>query len=78
MRENIIPNLLFHKQDGSTIRVWIPACSTGEEAYSIGMLISEVSKELNKQFEIKIFSTDIDEEAIKFARIGRYHHVSDF
>ncbi len=73
LREKTIPNLLIQKEDGSTIRVWIPACSTGEEAYSIGMLISEVAKDLNKHFEVKIFSTDLDEEAIRFARIGRYH-----
>lgn len=53
------------------IRVWIPACSTGEEAYSVAIILDEILGG-NAQQHIKIFATDIDEEAIQKARAGVY------
>jgi two-component system CheB/CheR fusion protein len=54
------------------IRVWVPACSTGEEAYSIAMLLQEYATEKKTDCVVQIFGTDIDEEAIEKARIGIY------
>jgi two-component system CheB/CheR fusion protein len=56
--------------DESSFRVWIPACSTGEEAYSIAMLLRE--KFAYQAIKIQIFATDINEAALKFARQGLY------
>lgn len=53
-------------------RVWIPACSTGEEAYSIAIILSECMSEIKKYFTIQIFATDIDLSALEIARRGIY------
>jgi two-component system CheB/CheR fusion protein len=60
----------------SGIRVWIPACSTGEEAYSIGMLLIEQFASANKRVAIQIFATDIDERSLEIARQGIYSESS--
>ena len=59
-------------RDDSAVRVWVPGCSTGEEAYSIAIALCEVRQQLGAQFPIQIFATDIDVEAIQRARIGWY------
>lgn len=58
------------------IRVWIPACSTGEEAYSIAMMLVEQIALENKPFDIQIFATDIDERSLETARQGIYSESS--
>jgi two-component system CheB/CheR fusion protein len=57
---------------GIPLRVWVPGCSTGEEAYSIAILISELLREQGLQSGVQIFATDIDEKAINMARLGIY------
>lgn len=54
------------------LRVWVPACSTGEEAYSIAILIREILERAQKQAQVQIFATDIDPAAVQSARMGRY------
>jgi two-component system, chemotaxis family, CheB/CheR fusion protein len=54
------------------LRVWVPACSTGEEAYSMAILMHECVHRANKNQGVKMFATDIDAKAIDFARAGRY------
>jgi two-component system CheB/CheR fusion protein len=54
------------------LRVWVPACSTGEEAYSMAILLHECVSRTNKNQSIKLFATDVDAKAIDFARAGRY------
>lgn len=71
--ENVLfPKLLHSKNTNETLRIWIPACSTGEEAYSIAMIISHLQNDKNKKIAIKIFATDLSEQAIEVARIGEY------
>ncbi|MES2766106.1 MAG: CheR family methyltransferase [Bacteroidota bacterium] len=61
--------------EDNTIRVWVTACSTGEEAYSIAIMLLECIEELQqKHFKIQIFATDINDVAIEFARQGTYSH----
>ena len=72
IQRQVIPQLFVGKAAGSAIRVWVPACSTGEEAYSIAILIRERMEELKRHFKVQIFATDIDREAINQARIGVY------
>ena len=64
---------LFEERDLDTpIRAWVPGCATGEEAYSIGMLLIETSLERGQPYELQIFATDIDEDAIKAGRKALY------
>lgn len=70
--KQVIPKLFAGKPAGSVIRVWVPGCSTGEEAYSIAMLLHERMEELKENFKVQVFATDIDREAIDHARAGIY------
>ena len=72
LQEKVIPNLFTGKHPDSTIRIWVPGCSTGEEAYSIGILLKEQMEMLKKNFKVQIFATDIDSRAILKARSGVY------
>ncbi|WP_034388778.1 CheR family methyltransferase [Deinococcus sp. YIM 77859] len=65
---------LREHEDLSTFRAWVPGCSTGEEAYSIAMLLSEVLDEFGgeRYVQVQIFATDLDQEAIDVARLGLY------
>ena len=58
-----------------TVRVWVAGCATGEEAYSIAMLLSEQARLLDAPAQIQIFATDLDESAIRVARDGFYPDV---
>ena len=65
--------LLFHdKPEGASIRIWVPGCSTGEEAYSLAMMCREFLTELKTRRRVEIFATDVDSEAIETARAGLY------
>lgn len=67
-----IEMLLASKAEGESLRVWVPACSTGEEAYTIAILIlNELEKQPNK-ITVQIFASDIDDNALAKARKGRY------
>ena len=70
LEQKIIPKLFENKADDSTIRVWSPGCSSGEEAYSIAILLSEYMESLNKKYNLQVFATDIDSQAIAKAREG--------
>ena len=72
IRKQAIPQLFAGKTPGMAIRVWVPGCSTGEEAYSIAILLRERMEELKENFKVQIFATDIDREAIDHARAGVY------
>ncbi|WP_457748465.1 PAS domain S-box protein [Sulfurimonas sp.] len=67
---------LKNKAPNYELRVWCIACSTGEEAYSLAIIIDKVSKRLNKKFDVHIFATDIDENALEFARKATYFKKS--
>lgn len=54
------------------MRIWVPGCATGEEAYSIAMLVQETMESVQKNVNVQIFATDIDEESIEKARNGIY------
>jgi two-component system CheB/CheR fusion protein len=72
LKELGIPALLAGKSPGATIRVWVPGCSTGEEAYSIAILLHEQSEAMRQSFKLQVFATDIDSQAIERARSGVY------
>ena len=72
LQEQAIPRLFAGKPAGAVIRVWVPGCSTGEEAYSIAILLQERMEELKQSFKVQVFATDIDRRAIDCARAGVY------
>lgn len=70
--EQVIPNLFEGKSRSDQVRVWVPGCATGEEAYSLAILLAEHADTLDDPPKIQIFATDIDEEALTTARTGTY------
>jgi len=72
LQEQVIPQLFAGKQAGDLVRTWVPGCSTGEEAYSIAILLQEQLEALKQGFKLQIFATDIDSRAIELARAGVY------
>jgi len=72
LKYKVLPLLLKDKPKNYVIRVWVPACSTGEEAYSIAIVLRECMDEMKKYFNVQIFATDIDSTALEIARGGFY------
>ena len=70
LKKVVLPEELKKAPQGSTFRVWTPGCSTGEEAYSLAMVIHECLDEASKRINIQLFGTDIDTRAIEKARDG--------
>ncbi|MBX9891727.1 MAG: PAS domain S-box protein [Chitinophagaceae bacterium] len=72
----ILEKIIAGKKVGDPIRIWAPGCATGEEAYSIAILLSDLLKGKTQEYNIQIFATDIDEEAIAHARKAIYEEPS--
>ncbi|MBR0753843.1 PAS domain-containing protein [Bradyrhizobium jicamae] len=72
LAELVIPKLFEGRGAADTVRVWIPGCSTGEEMYSIAILLREYMEKLTAVPRVQIFATDIDERALSVARTARY------
>ena len=68
----VVPRLFEGKSAGDQVRVWVPGCATGEEAYSLAILLREHMDALSNPPKVQVFATDIDEPAIGTARAGRY------
>jgi len=76
LRSEVLVPLIKSKNNNDILKVWIVACSTGEEAYSTAILIDQILEELDKNLEVKIFASDIDGESIEFASRGSYFPAS--
>lgn len=72
LERNIIPELFKDKETTDEVRVWVAACASGEEAYSVAMLLADQAGELSSPPRFQVFASDIDEQAIRKARTGRY------
>jgi len=72
LETQIIPKMFENKSTGQHIRVWVLGCATGEEAYSIGILLREYMAKIESPPQVQIFATDIDGRALATARVGRY------
>lgn len=68
----VVPRLFEGRGESDSIRIWVPGCATGEEVYSIGILMREHMERLSEVPRVQIFATDIDEPALSVARGGRY------
>ncbi|GGK79337.1 chemotaxis protein CheB [Rufibacter glacialis] len=72
LEQEIIPTIIANTPPEETIKVWVAACSTGEEAYSIAMLFQEGFQKVGREPQVKLFATDIDQRAIRQASKGVY------
>ncbi len=72
LASKVLPAIFASHGNEEQLRIWVTACSTGEEAYSLAILFDEERSRLNSRVEVKIFATDIDQDAIDFAADGSY------
>jgi len=72
LESRIIPKLIEGKTEQEPVRVWVPGCSTGEEAYSIAILLAESIGDRSGKIPVQIFATDLSESSIEQARAGVY------
>jgi two-component system CheB/CheR fusion protein len=72
LAKEVIPGLFEHRPPGAPLRLWVVGCSTGEEAYSLAILLAEHMETLKRSMPIQLFATDIDSRAIAIARTGIY------
>ena len=72
LANDVLPALLEAKQPGDAVRAWVPGCATGEEAYSLAMLLLENPLVDGRRLKLQIFATDVDDAALETARQGLY------
>lgn len=74
LASEVLPGLLAERRAAGLVRAWVPGCSTGEEAYTLAILLREAADRMDPPWQgtIRIFATDVDEDAIAQARRGRY------
>lgn len=72
LRKNVLPEIIARTSPNQEIRIWVAGCASGEEAYSIGILLKEYLEEKRTKRHFKIFATDVDKDAINFASEGNY------
>jgi len=72
LKQEGLVQLCKHKSSESVLRVWVVGCASGEEAYSIAILLRELMDDIGHEFKLQIYATDLDEDAIAVARSGRY------
>jgi two-component system CheB/CheR fusion protein len=72
LESRVIPQLFQHKGGDDHVRVWVAGCATGEEAYSVAMLLAESGSAMPTPPRIQVFATDLDAQALAVAREGKY------
>jgi two-component system CheB/CheR fusion protein len=72
LRTAAIADLIRQTHGGETLRAWVPACATGEEAYSLAIVLLEEARARDKRLRIQVFATDVDEDALAVGRAGIY------
>jgi two-component system CheB/CheR fusion protein len=72
LTQHVLRPLAERKRDGAAIRIWVPGCATGEEAYAIAICLLEALADQADRFAIKLFGSDLSDAAIATARLGRY------
>ena len=72
LRDRVLPELISKLEPNEQLRIWVSACATGEEAYSMAILVDEAIAQASKPIKVKIFATDIDTEALEIAAGGIY------
>lgn len=70
--EKVITQILARKREGDELRIWVPGCATGEEIYSIGIVVCELLGGRIDKYRVQLFATDIDTDALRVARAGLF------
>ena len=73
LQKKILPRLLRERPANAPLRIWSCGCSTGEEAYSLAIVVSEFLEQANKRIPVQIFASDLNDRGIEKARAGIYH-----
>lgn len=72
LREKVLKPLVESKQDHDSIKIWVTACSTGEEVYTIAMILNDLLRTMDRRIDVKIFGTDLEPTHIERASKGEY------
>ena len=72
LREYVIDPLVRNARDGQELRIWVPGCSSGEEAYTIAILVADAMHRHDAHLYVQVFATDIDDKMLQIARSGTY------
>src|SRR5205085_146396 len=72
LSEQILPRIVADKRPGDLIRVWVAGCSSGEEAYTVALLLAQKLGDVEYGDRVKIYATDVDEDALNYARLATY------
>ena len=72
LKSDVIPAIVGSAAQHQPIRAWVPGCATGEEAYSLAMLIANECNRQNRSANVRIFASDLHEESLKYASAGAY------
>jgi two-component system, chemotaxis family, CheB/CheR fusion protein len=71
LREKVLPEIM-NSETADPVRIWVPACATGEEVYSIAILAKEYQSSKKIRKDMQFFATDVDNKALEIARAGKY------
>ncbi|NRA67625.1 MAG: hypothetical protein HRU19_24300 [Pseudobacteriovorax sp.] len=74
----VIPRLFESNRQTQEIRIWVPGCASGEEAYTLAILLKEYSDKIGVRYDIKIFASDINKKALSYANVGTYSESQVF
>ena len=72
LRNQVLERMILESAPDEVLRIWVPGCSTGEEAYTLSILFEEIMESLGERRDVRIFASDIDRSAIRTAGLGRY------
>src|SRR5262249_57861038 len=72
LKKLVVPQVVDTKEMSESVRVWVPGCATGEEAYSVAMVLLEEASRRDIRPAIQVFGSDLDTRALAFARDGLY------
>src|SRR6185503_1649730 len=72
LEREVIPKILDDSRHDDPVRVWVPGCASGEEAYSVAILLKDAMSKRESQRKVQVFATDLDDEAVRTARAGRF------
>jgi len=70
--ERALESLVASKEEGAPLRVWVAGCATGEEVYSVAIVVLDALDRLRRRLDLQVFATDLDAAAVEVARAGRY------
>lgn len=82
LRQEVLPDLFRNSDPDRTLRVWVAGCATGEEAYSLAILLDEARQQYGRPLTVKVFATDVHRQSLEYAARGLYpaealHHVPE-